>query len=358
MKIKVAVVLPYFGNGGAENMVAHLVSHLDLDQVNVQVFCIYGNAQKNHLEDEVRSHGVEIIYIGKGLGFSPSAVFKLYKALNKFKPDVIHTHLMACMYSAPWILLHRIKMLHTIHSIPKAENNYKIRRIVMTILYKIRKAVPVAISSENQRLIAEYYRLKIDSIEVVDNPVVTKKFYHNGYDNEYIMLVTVGRLSKEKNQGLLIQVLANLVKEYPKIKLRIIGDGKERETLRQKATDLNLQSNIEFTGNVPDVENYLCDADIFVLSSLYEGVPLSILEAMAAGLPIVSTDVGGVKDIVTDNGILVNSGDVDAMTQAILKLIRDRTLRLKYGEHSLANVKKYDIENVSKHYIDLYKKYS
>lgn len=358
MKTRVAVVLPYFSSGGAENMVAHLVSHLDLDKVNVQVFCIFGNPQGNHLEEEVRSHGVDIIYIGKGLGFSPLAAIKLYKALNKFGPDVIHTHLMACMYSAPWVILHKNKMLHTIHSVPKAENNYRIRKIVTTFLYKTGKAVPIAISSENQRLIAEYYGIKMDSIEVVSNPVITEKFYHNHYDSENITLITVGRLSKEKNQGLLIQVLAELVKEFPQIKLKIVGDGKEREVLQKKAIDLDLQSNIEFIGNVPDVENYLCDADIFVLSSLYEGVPLSILEAMAAGLPVVSTDVGGIKDVVTDNGILVRSEDVNAMKEAILKLIRDQTLRKKYRERSLTNVKKYDIANISKQYTALYQKYS
>ena len=101
MKIKVAVVLPYFGNGGAEHMVAQLVSHLDLSKVIVQVFCIFGKPQENHLEEEVHLHGVDIVYIGKNLGFSLAATLKLYRELNKFGPDIVHTHLMACMYSAP-----------------------------------------------------------------------------------------------------------------------------------------------------------------------------------------------------------------------------------------------------------------
>ena len=358
MKTRVAVVLPYFGNGGAENMVAHLVSHLDLSRLIVQVFCIFGKPQENHLEEEVHLHGVDIVYIGKNLGFSLAATFKLYSELNKFRPDIVHTHLMACMYSAPWILLHKVKMLHTLHSIPQAENNFKIRKIVTCFLYKTKKAIPIAISYENQKLVANYYGLKREAVEVISNPVITEKYYHNENDENSITLITVGRLSKEKNQIMMIRVLAELLKGYSDIRLVIVGNGKEREYLEQEAIKLGVKENISFTGMVTDVENYLCNADIFLLSSLYEGVPLSILEAMAAGLPIVSTNVGGIKDIVTDNGILVPSEDVDKMKEAIIELIQEPELRRKFGERSLRNVTKYDIANISKQYIKLYQKYS
>ena len=82
---------------------------------------------------------------------------------------------------------------------------------------------------------------------------------------------------------MMIRVLAEVLKEYSDVRLMIVGDGKEREYLEQEAIKLDVKENISFTGMVTDVENYLCDADIFLLSSLYEGVPLSILEAMAAG---------------------------------------------------------------------------
>lgn len=359
MKIRVAVVLPYFGNGGAENMVAHLVSHLDLSRVMVQVFCIYGKPQENHLENEVCSHGVKIVYIGKDLGFSLNAVLRLYRELSRFSPDIVHTHLMACMYTAPWISLHKVKMLHTLHSIPQAENNYKIREIITGFLYKTKKAIPVAISAENQKLIADYYKLGKESIEVIGNPVITKKYYHkNIYNKNGIVLITVGRLSKEKNQIMMIHVLAEVVKEYHNIRLIIVGDGKERGYLEQEAANLGVKKNIEFVGKVVDVENYLCNADIFLLSSLYEGVPLSILEAMAAGLPIVSTNVGGIKDIVTDNGVLVPPNDVNKMKEAIIELIQKPEFRQELGKRSLINVAKYDASNIAKEYTKLYQKYS
>lgn len=358
MKVKVAVILPYFGSGGAETMVAHLTSHFDLNRLNVQVYCIYGEPLKNHLEKEVQSHGIKIIFIGKKLGFSIKAVFKLYKELNIFKPDIVHTHLMACMYATPWVLTHNIKMLHTLHSIPQSENSYFIRKITTSFLYKIKKAVPVAISIENQKLIAEYYNMKKESIEVVNNPVITRRYYHRKMLGDTITLITVGRLSKEKNQIMMIEVFKELYKEYSNIKFMIVGDGEERKSLEKKAQEYKIDKNIIFVGRVVNVEDYLCDADIFLLSSFYEGVPLSILEAMAARLPIISTNVGGVKDIVTNNGILVQSNNIEAMKNAILKLIKNKNLRIKMGENSLMNIKKYDVENIAEEYTRLYEKFS
>lgn len=358
MRKKVAVILPYFGNGGAENMVAHLVSHINLNKVNMQVYCIFGKPLRNHLEKEVQEHGVKIIFIGKKLGFSIKAVFNLYKELNKFDPDIVHTHLMGCMYATPWVFFHKVKMLHTLHSIPEAENRNIIRRLTTKFLYKIKKAIPVAISEENKKLISEYYNLKLNSVEVVNNPVITLKYYHNENSKKVMTLITVGRLSKEKNQQMLIQAFYEVKKVKFGVRLVIVGDGVERKRLEEKVHSLELDDSVTFVGNVTDVENYLCNADIFLLSSLYEGIPLAILEAMAAKLPIIATNVGGIKDIVTNNGILVPSENIEEMKKAILKLVENPKLIKEMGLNSLLNVKKYDINNIVKNYTILYEKYS
>lgn len=358
MRKKVAVILPYFGNGGAENMVAHLVSHIDLNKIDVQVYCIFGKPLRNHLEKEIQEHGVKIVFIDKELGFSIKAVFTLYKELNKFDPDVVHTHLMGCMYVTPWIFFHKVKMLHTLHSIPEAENRNIIRRLITRFLYKTKKAIPIAISEENRKLISEYYNLKLENVEVINNPVIISKYHHSENDKKIRTLITVGRLSKEKNQQMLIQAFYEVKKINLEVKLVIVGDGVERKKLEEKVQNLNLNDSVTFVGNVTDVENYLCNADIFLLSSIYEGIPLAILEAMAAELPIIATNVGGIKDIVTNNGILVSSGNVEEMKKAILKLVENPKLIKEMGLNSRLNVKKYDINSVVKSYTILYEKYS
>lgn len=356
MKTKVAVVLPYFGRGGAENMVAHLVSHLDLDQVNVQVFCIFGKPQQNHLEEEVRSHGVNITYIGKGLGFSPSAAIKLYKALNKFEPDVIHTHLSGGFYAGFWVLFHNIKMLHTVHNMPLFEAG-KIKRNMYAMLYKLNKAVPVAISNEIRNQVEEIYHMP-GRVELVYNPVDVERFstigkkVHSGF-----IFLSAGRLSEQKNQKLLIDAFYELLKDKNHVKLIILGDGPNKECLNQQVKRLRLENDVFLPGNVVNIEEYMARADVFILSSLYEGLPLVLLEAMAARLPIISTDVGGVKDIVTDNGILVPPMDVKKLKSAMQKIMEEESLREKFAAKSYEHVLKYNSPNIANQYTELYKKY-
>lgn len=141
------------------------------------------------------------------------------------------------------------------------------------------------------------------------------------------------------------------------MRLKILGDGPLRSDLQNYINLKELNQWITLEGRVENVEDYLAGADLFALSSDYEGLPLSILEAMAAGLPIVTTNVGGVSDIVTDNGKLVEKGNVDAFAAAIQQLVVNRELRDIYAENSAKNVLKYDSTIIASEYMELYKKY-
>ena len=356
MRNKIAIVLPYFGLGGAETMASRLASNINLDKIDVEVICIYGNPQNNRLENSILNSGVKIKYIGKSKGFSISAVYKLWKELTSYQPTVVHTHLSACVYCAPWILVHKVKLLHTIHSMPKYEL-IKPKKRIMSFMYRIGKAIPVAISKEIQYMMTEEYKLK-NRAELIYNPVDVDKFYKDNERHEGICLVTAGRLSKEKNQKLLIDAVKVLCQEYENLSLTILGDGPLRNELENYVTDNGIENIIHVEGNVANVEEYFSKSDIFVLSSSYEGLPLVILEAMAAQLPIISTDVGGIKDIVTNNGILVEAENIDALVNALKKLIENKSLREKLGNNSLKNVQVYDSRIIADQYVELYERYS
>lgn len=356
MKPRVAIVLPYFGSGGAENMVSRLASHIDLSRVDAEVICIYGKPQNNRLEKEIEKHGVPIKFIGKGKGFSLKAISKLWQELSAFKPTVVHTHLSACVYCAPWVLTHKVKMLHTIHSSPYFEL-IKPKQKVMALLYKIRKAVPVAISHEISSMIISFYKINYDP-ELIYNPVDIEKFNVTGKTHSNFNIITVGRLSREKNQKLLIDSVKKLAGNHSEIRLTMLGDGPLRNELENYIKESEMQKFVDIVGYVDNVEDYFVQADVFALSSDCEGLPLVILEAMAAGLPIVSTNVGGVKDIVTDNGILVEANNLDALTNAFEKLMADSDSRNKLGTLSRENVKRFDSAIIAGEYVDLYEKYS
>ena len=356
-KIKVAIVLPYFGSGGADKMVAQLAAGMDGRNYHVEVFCVYGEPQDNHLEKMVQNSGVYIHFIRKKKGFSVSAMVRLYQKLKTFDPDVVHTHLYACLYAFPWPLLRRKPFLHTFHLPPELENRRFLRRIISKVLIGMKVMSPVAISHQNQKFLAQYYGLPETAISVVCNPVELAKFDNlKPRTNDGFTFITAGRFSAQKNQKLMLRAFAEFLGKGHDANLVMLGKGEEEENLKALARELGISERINFAGFVVNVEDYLNNADVFLLSSDFEALPLALLEAMAAGLPIISTDVGGVRDIVTDNGLLTSAGELTGMVQAMEKLYLDRELRLEMAGASRKNVRAYDVTNTVAGYSELYRR--
>src|SRR5690606_26740991 len=145
----------------------------------------------------------------------------------------------------------------------------------------------------------------------------------------------------------------------PNLYLILVGDGEEKEALIHLTDELNLQDYVKFVGSKPDVLEYLQMADIFVLSSLSEGISNSLLEAMSCGLACISTDVGAAKEILDDGrcGLIVPSDDVDGFTDAIVQLASDNSEIEKFGKLArLKIVNHYSIDAVGESYINLYQK--
>lgn len=354
-RTRVAVVLPYFGSGGAEKMVSQLVCGMDAAEFQIEVFCVYGQPQGNHLEQAILDSGIPIRYIGKKKGFSLSAVVKLFRELDRFSPDVVHTHLYACVYTALWPVIRKKPFLHTFHTLPEVENRRLVRRLLTKYLIRSRRMIPVAISGGNRKMVADFYHISEDRVPVVYNPVDVRRF--NGREricDGIFRFVTVGRLSAVKNQQMMLRAFSAFLAKGHAAKLLILGKGEAEEKLKTLSADLGIRDRVEFAGYVSNVEDYLVRADVFLLSSHYEAQPLSILEAMAAGLPVISTDVGGVSDIVTDNGILIPADDADAMAQAMEKLYTQRDLREKMAACAAKNVQRFDLQNTVAGYERLY----
>ena len=147
-----------------------------------------------------------------------------------------------------------------------------------------------------------------------------------------LQIIAIGRLSRVKNHALLLQALAKLRLPYHAF---IVGEGDMRASLEQQLDELGLRSKVSLLGEVDETSGLLADADLFVLSSNYEGLPLSVLEAMSLGLPVVATDVGGVGEAVLDKktGLLSASHDADQLAANIEKLGSSAELMHGYGEN-------------------------
>lgn len=354
-KCKIAIVLPYFGPGGAEKMVSQLAAGMDRTRFETKVFCIYGKPQNNHLEQALHEAGIPIHYIGKKKGFSFAAIVKLFRALDAFSPDVVHTHLYACVYTALWPVVRRKPFLHTFHTLPEVENRRPVRRLLTQYLIRHGKMTPVAISEGNRKRIAAFYNIGADRVPMVCNPVDLDRFAKpERRSHERFRFITAGRLSAVKNQQMMLRAFGAFLSKCHEAKLLILGRGEEEENLKALSEKLGIRERVEFVGYVANVEEHLVNADVFLLSSHYEAQPLSILEAMAAGLPVISTDVGGVSDIVTDNGILIPADDGNALTRAMEKLYKQPLLRAEMSDRAKKNVQRYDLSNTVAGYQSLY----
>ena len=149
--------------------------------------------------------------------------------------------------------------------------------------------------------------------------------------------------------------LMELVKQEQPDKLVLLGDGEDRQMLQQEAAALGVQDAVVFAGNQPKPEDYLAEADVYLITSHMEGLPLSVLEAMAAGLPVIATDVGGVADIVKDNGVLIADDDLEALTREMLRFAGDPAAREQCGNASRELVKAFDARACARAYLNIYR---
>jgi glycosyltransferase involved in cell wall biosynthesis len=190
-----------------------------------------------------------------------------------------------------------------------------------------------AVLTVSQSFAVELYRMgvKSDRIHVVHNAIDSRwgrgASATLGIDEGKKVILIVGRLSREKDHLLLLEA----VRALPEAHLLIVGEGPERERIEAGIRAAGQEKNVTLTGQVPSAEPYYALADVAVLASRTEGSPNALLEAMAAGVPVVATAVGGIPEIVTheESALLVPPGDREGMTEAIRRLLSDEELRTR-----------------------------
>jgi glycosyltransferase involved in cell wall biosynthesis len=166
-------------------------------------------------------------------------------------------------------------------------------------------------------------------------------------------ILSVGRLAAPKDFTTLLRALARL--DPRSFRAWIVGDGPDRAVLESDVRDLGLADAVDLLGERDDVPELMTQSDVFVLSSTSEGLPLSILEAMAAGLPVVGSAVGGVPELLSDSGFLVAPGDVDALAASLRRLVEDAELRARHGELARREAEaRFDLPAFHRAYLDLY----
>ena len=354
MKTDVLIIIIGFEIGGAQNMVYELIRCMDRNKFNLNVLC-YGCRIENTLTEKIEKIQ-KIEYLGVKGKITPAVFLRVLKKIDSYKPDVIHSHLGGNLFAIPWGILHRKPVIVTSHTKPQVAFSNVIPLLKAGIRFKA--VTVVTVSEENQKLTREYFNLNSENCRYINNGINIDRFYKKEHNK--FTFINVGRQDENKNQIAILRCFAELYKENPNILLYLLGEGSQQDTLRKEAENMGLKNAVIFTGNVGNTEDYYAVSDCYVQSSHREALPLTALEAMATGLPIISTDVGGMKDIVKEsNGFLVTDGDEEMLLSKMREMLNmPSEKRGAYSKASYEIVKQYSAERMTEKYEQLYEERS
>lgn len=354
--MKIFQVIPALSFGGAEIMVENL--SYALKKRGHEVCVISLSNYNSEITKRLQCNGIEVRFMGKRPGFDPSVIIKLKKLLKKEKPDAVHAHLNAVLYAMPAAILAGIKKrVYTIHSVAEHDGG-KLVHFVNKILFKRMNVIPIALSPLVRESAQKLYG--IEAVQIINNGIdLSKCKVKTDYSiKNNATILHIGRFSRSKNHSMLISAFSSVHEKYPQTRLQLIGAGEEKENAENLVRELRLTNCVEFVGETDKVFEYLNGADIFVLPSLFEGQPITLIEAMGTGLPIVATCVGGIPDMVSDkeNGIL-SSLDTESIASSLGSLLESAELREKIGKNATESAKIYSADVMAGEYEKIYKQH-
>lgn len=342
--------------GGAEKFVVDLATTIDKEEFDVCVVVTYG-LNDNKYKEKLKNSNIKIINVAHGTN-RVWTIFELIKLFFREKPDVVHANIGSLQYVLlPAVLSSVKKKLFTVHSMAYRIASGRMKKIY-NLAFHYFGFKPVGISQIVTESIIQEYGMQSDLVATVNNGIDIQKFAPEAskMDGD-ITFINVGTLYYIKNHKYLIECFYAVHKVNPKTKLIIVGDGELREELEDLVGEYKLEKAVALVGNQNEVAPYLKRSDIYVSSSLVEGLPLSILEGMACGLPVIANKVGGIPDIVDDgkNGLLIELDDRNAFVEAMLLLANDESKRKAFGKES-RNVacNQWSLEQCVKGYENLY----
>ncbi len=321
MKISVLEVLPTLKRAGAERMAVSLAGGLDRDRFEAAVVSLY-DAFPNGFEPELEERGIPVWHLGKRRGLDLRMYPRLRAVFRAFRPAIVHTHSYVLRYTLP---IGNAARVHTVHNLASREVDL-IGRLIHRAAFR-RGVAAVAVGGEVARSFRDFYGFEpaatiLNGVDIAQPCARRDWRAANGFADGDILIVSVARLDPQKNPLGLIEAFARV--DCPRCHLLMAGEG----SLRSPAP------RVHFLGVRPDVAEILSAADIFALASDWEGTPIALMEAMAAGLPVVATAVGGVPELVEHgkSGLLVARGDMASLAAALGGLACDPQRRRALGE--------------------------
>lgn len=352
--MNILYVITGLGGGGAEKVACDLADKMH--NLGHQVKIVYLKGQKVTVKPLCSD--IELIYLGFENFISLfCASVKLKKIINEFKPDVIHCHMV---HANIFVRLNRLivsmpKLICTAHN---ANEGGKIRMLAYRLTNRLAD-INTNVSVEAVESFVNKKAFSGDALAVYNGINLEQFQFSNKKDkNEVVDMISIGRLTPQKDYPNLIKALTIVKEKNKKFKLKIIGDGEEKDNIIDLINYYNLQDQISLLGRRNDIPELLAQSDVFVLASAYEGFGLVVAEAMATNTFVVATDCGGVKEVMGGYGILVPPKDSNALANGILSAISlsEDEIRINNVEARNHVLNNFDIDKIVDQWLEFYEK--
>ncbi len=345
-RARVVYLAHTFAVGGAEEMVLNLVRHLPA-RFEATVVCIH---DAGAIGEEIRRTGVQFRVLGLTPGVRrPVDVLRLRDFLHDLQPHIVHTFLLTgSLYGRFAAMMARVPIV-----IGTEVNIYERKQLAHRLAERwlMRGTDAVIASAESVR---DFYMKQVganaDKVRVIYNAVDWSQLETTMSRDQMRaafkipagapLAGIIARLTEQKAHRILFDAMAQRG-DLAALQLLVVGDGELRNELQRRVAALGLESRVHFAGARRDLGNVLAAVDVFVMPSLWEGLPLSLVLAMGAGLPAIATRVAGIPEVIDDGvtGLLVPPGDKEQLGAALARVIGDEGLRLRLGDAARAFVR-------------------
>jgi len=362
--IKIMQVTYSLDFGGAEKIAIDLASGVNKNKYQTSICALDYGGKYIPLLDEL---GIPWYAFNRRGALDYKLWLYLYWLFKRERILIIQTHHVVQLFNAiiP-ALLNGIKIIHTEHEYQSFLNNPKDLQILrvlcrmchsfvtvgndVTEFFETKKVLPKG------KIITIPNGVSLNNCTYADKKNTGKEF---GFTDNHLIIGITARLEWRKDHKTLLQAFANVVKKIPNARLLIIGDGCLKDELNMYAKGLGIETAVIFTGARGDVKNILSILDVFVLSSVHEGLPVALLEAMAAGKPVVCTSVGEIPKVIVHGktGLLLSPSDPKALASALIFILQNDTERIRLGRNAKESVRQsFSMESMLGRYETLYGK--
>ena len=357
MPNNIMYLLSSFNSGGLEKMIIEFFEEAKLHNDAIFIFVVMNDKYDEDLKNRIENTGFKCFFLNRKEGKKDlKYLFELQKIIKENNIKIIHSHNYGSKF---WSILCKIfnpslKLLFTIHSITTFKGQNKLKILLHNLFINENIAISDSVKDVSEKC-------GVKNIKRIYNGINTKKYDLARCSHEDFKIINVARVNhKIKGQDILIKAVYECKKQGYDFKCDFVGGiydygEKSYDYLKKLIEEYNLRENIRFIGNREDVANLLSQYDIFVSASREEGFGLTIVEAMSAKIPVISSNVFGPKEIIKERtGIFFENGNPKDLSEKIIRLYKDENLRKNLVEKAYEYSKEFDIKNMYEKYLSEY----